>query len=121
MRKVLGLAVGAAMMVGVICSQHSRASSTGEGITGNQFIKLCNEAPRYDEGECFAYILGTYHGFTIAERLHDVEPLTCVPNTVTMDQLSEIVIKYLRNNPQSRHLPARGLVMIAIRNAFPCD
>lgn len=121
MRKVIGLAVAAAVMVGASCPRNSNASSTGEGITGNQFIKLCNESPRYDEGECFAYILGTYHGFTIAESLHDVEPLTCVPSTVTVDQLSEVVIKYLRNNPQNRHLPARGLVMIAIRNAFPCN
>jgi cell division protein FtsI/penicillin-binding protein 2 len=44
----------------------------------------------------------------------------CVPENVERGQIVDVTIKYLAENPQSRHESARGLTLQALQGAFPC-
>ena len=46
---------------------------------------------------------------------------TCVPEArVALGQLTDVVIKYLRDHPEERHLHGAVLVITAVSDAFPC-
>ena len=46
--------------------------------------------------------------------------LFCVPQTVTVGQLTDITRRSLESRPQDRHLPADILIMLALVDLFPC-
>jgi len=45
----------------------------------------------------------------------------CVPPTVTKGQLNDVVYRFLRINPQHRDLPADVLVLLSLREHWPCS
>jgi hypothetical protein len=49
-----------------------------------------------------------------------VTPSICKPNGVTITQTTDVVCKYLADNPQDRHLQAASLVVFSLEAAFPC-
>ena len=44
----------------------------------------------------------------------------CVPQTVTVGQLTDMAKRALASRPQDRHLPADILIMLALVDVFPC-
>lgn len=45
----------------------------------------------------------------------------CTTTMVTKGQVNDVVLAYLKNNPEKRHFAASFLVLIAMRSAFPCN
>jgi hypothetical protein len=45
---------------------------------------------------------------------------SCIPPSATLQQLTEIVKKYLEDNPEKWHFRLSGTFIIAINTAFPC-
>ncbi len=45
---------------------------------------------------------------------------SCIPPTVENGQVIDIVVRYLRSNPEVRHESARMLIQSALKKAFPC-
>jgi len=69
--------------------------------------------PDFDQFGCIfymGYVEGIYD--LMVDSFND-------PKNVTVGQILSIVGKYLKDNPEKRHLPASFLVMDALRNAFP--
>ncbi len=44
----------------------------------------------------------------------------CVDSNVKMSQAAEIIIKYLKDNPEKWHNAGKNLVIQALGKAFPC-
>jgi hypothetical protein len=44
----------------------------------------------------------------------------CLPENATLGQITDVVCKYLKDNPTMRHFTASSLTDIALREAFPC-
>jgi len=44
----------------------------------------------------------------------------CLPQDVTQGQVLDIVTNYLASRPQTRHQPADLLVVLALRQHWPC-
>jgi hypothetical protein len=44
----------------------------------------------------------------------------CVTSTTTVKQLADIVLFALTKLPEYRHEPADALIILALREAFPC-
>lgn len=87
--------------------------------TGNQFQEAINRGDPTNLGWVIGYVLG------VVDSLDSVKnPLTglcfAIPEGVSVEQLTEIAMKYVMNNPQIRHLPANALVAIALSKNFPC-
>ena len=47
--------------------------------------------------------------------------LFCYPETVAVQQLTRVVIRYLEQHPETLHLPPVLTVTEALREAFPCQ
>jgi hypothetical protein len=44
----------------------------------------------------------------------------CIPDQVTMEQVTDVFCSYLRDTPQDRHVPAAFLFQHAVQKAWPC-
>jgi hypothetical protein len=48
-------------------------------------------------------------------------PIFCIPDYLTVDQLSETVARFLENHPERKHEPGSVLVAAALAGTFPCQ
>jgi Rap1a immunity proteins len=91
--------------------------------SGNDLLRKCESADpatHYsDDAFCLAYIEGVMD--TIGEGLEIRGLPACpAPYTAEAGQLKDIVVQYLKAQPQIRHIPAADSVALAIFKAFPC-
>jgi hypothetical protein len=49
------------------------------------------------------------------------EGYVCLPTGITRAQTVHVVMKYLRDHPEQRHLVASALIRAALQPAFPCE
>lgn len=100
--------------------------------TGMDLLRACNTIIQAEEGKEVAmgdqllslYWTGYLGGFNDAAVLIDTavsHGIYCVPSQgIENDQLVRVVKKYLDEHPEDLHLTARILVLLALREAFPC-
>jgi len=79
------------------------------------------------EGVCNYFVKGTVSAWLegITEGAKDINGAeivggTCIPKSSTVPQWVSIVIKWLREHPEKLHKPATSIVIMAIKEAFPC-
>lgn len=88
----------------------------GSFNNGNELHTRCSENG-FAEGYCFGYIAGISDVLSNA-AIGDFN--ACQPKDVTVQQVVDVVKKYLKENPQDRHFTANSLVAYALSEAFPC-
>jgi len=102
-----------------------RASAEGaDGVwqNGNQLLDACTDQTGHGNIPlCYGYIQGIIDMSWYMTGYLKLEGDFCIPQEITVRQLSEIVAKYLRENPSTRHYRASLLVHIALFQAFPCQ
>ena len=112
-RQVLGMAL--CMMSAAV---PTRVFAGANFETGNGLLALCDANDNYGMAMCRGYIIG------ISDALNGNpvdEWKACIPvGGVIASQTQDIVIKWLRANPEKRHFAAPGLVAYALSQAFPC-
>ena len=119
------------MRISVLIAVISAAVSSFSGPAsagvkdGNKLYEHCSSSessPTYyqDAAACTLYIVGVYDGIELATSVYDKENFYCFPEKVIVKQITEIVANYLQKHPEKRHLPASALVVIALKDAFPC-
>jgi hypothetical protein len=79
-----------------------RRCAGAEGLSGRLF--------------CVAYLLGVQETFDAMRDINGVDP--CRPQAVTLDQVKDVVIRYLKENPEKRDFPAVLLVVTATRETW---
>lgn len=110
----------------------------GEVVTGNALFEACeNTNVSAAQGFCLGYIVGSMEGlrygtslpFVAAGNLADNSELNttvevflgmCPASEVEYGQHRDLVVKYLKANPEIRHQSARALILEAGQKAFPC-
>lgn len=107
-------------------------------LSGNDVFEECISENQAKHGFCIGYITGLYEGQywggllatkTIGAEMDATDFNSfanrmfqhCVPPDATNQQLRDVVVKYLVDNPANRHKSARYLVWEAYQNAFPCQ
>jgi len=79
---------------------------------GNTLYASC--ITRGNAASCDGYIAG------VADTLEMTRTI-CIPPRVTSGQLVDVVIKFLKDNPESRHYAGASEATIALGRAFPCQ
>jgi hypothetical protein len=64
--------------------------------------------------------VGMFRGYVAGVQDYNNGRLLCVHEGVRLNQAGEIVLKYLKDNPEKWHKAAKFLVIDALRLAFPC-
>ena len=89
-------------------------------LDGDELMNHCSANiadERFDPAVCVTYIMGAYDGFMF-QRLVRSQP-RCTPRTLTAGKLREVVVEYLRDNPDNRAMDASALVWNAIIAEWP--
>jgi hypothetical protein len=86
--------------------------------TGNDLYPLCQSTDKEDIAFCHGYILGFVHGLIALGSEERRESLS-IPSGITGQQVVDIIVKYLKNHPEFRHLHADVLIFSALLDAFP--
>lgn len=92
--------------------------------SGNELFDICTTeraSSAYFEKtyECVAYIAGAVDSINDARAANKLKK--CIPGKVTISQLKDVSVKFLRENPADRDKPASVLVLAATRKAWPCS
>ena len=74
---------------------------------------------------CLSYVVGLLDGvllqISLSRSPDHVELFQyCVSGNVTNVQVARILLKYIRTNPATAHLPTAALFGSAMKEAFPC-
>jgi Rap1a immunity proteins len=101
-----------AALLGVFCLWPASAFS-GAFLTGNDLFSRCSTEGNNGEISCLGYIEGVADLMTALDK-------TCLSGNVTSRQATDIVMKYLRDHPESRHYSASSIAGLALQQAFPC-
>lgn len=89
-------------------------------LSGNTLLEICTSDAPTDDGFCLAYVMGAAEmGMTVEQRGSGLKD-ACIPRGVTPDQFIDVVVKYLKENPEKRHFGAAISVWAAIAKAFAC-
>jgi hypothetical protein len=104
-----GIVVAAALVLAAAPAFAQRVTK----IDGNKLLTLCSTS---DVKNCYAYLDGI--GDALAEEPQPRR--ACIPPSVTTQQLRDVLLKSLRNTPETRNLPAARLAVNAFGKAFPC-
>lgn len=102
-------------------------------FNGNGYWAECQKESHY----CLGFLEGLAHGTaqTIDYTVMSIYPdenydqfdahrqsltMFCIPEKVTMGQMLDVFLKYLKDNPNKRDRTTGHLYMFAMRDAFPC-
>lgn len=96
-------------------------------VTSSELLQWCeaglgSNSDSFDLILCTSYIIGVAEGYetTLKNIYSGRDRIICVPNNVTRGQAARVVLKYLKNNPETLHYPASYQTLVALQKAFPC-
>jgi Rap1a immunity proteins len=124
MRQIAFIAVALLFLViwgntGVVATGEEQMKISISDLTGNDLLRLCSGNEAFETNVCTGYIEGVRDGSMFATVSLKAKPFFSVPEKVSSDQLRDVVVKYLRDNPGTRHKPAGMLTIFALKEAFP--
>jgi hypothetical protein len=93
-------------------AQEKKGSSSSTYLTGN---KLYEECSTQDYSLCLGYVMG------VSDALNATKPnFFCAPPNIKANQELAVVVKYLRDHPETWHYSAWTDIGVALAMAFPC-
>lgn len=88
--------------------------------TGNDLLSTCSGSDVARKLLCMGYVIGIAEGAAGHAVVTESRLPFCMPQNVNNQQAVDIVVKYLKDNPQARHLFASVLIYTALKQTFPC-
>lgn len=89
-------------------------------VEGNGLLEACTSRQPLQGAMCIGYIRGVIDGENMMGTAINKKPLACLSEGVTLGQVKDVVVKYLRDYPAERNKPSAGLIGIAAATAWPC-
>ena len=122
------------LLLAFICllvGSQASAKSTNYVFTGADMYESCthalnglNKTGAYDDhrfGVCAGYVAGIVDFHTVVTTVEAIpDDMFCLPENITTAQVIRVVTKYLENNPEKHHDLAGYLVVLALRESYPC-
>lgn len=92
--------------------------SPAKAYTGNQFLQL-NDLEQVGRLAQTSYVAGIVDTLSLFKMFN--MPTACIPPGVTNNQLVDILIKALREKPESREMPANLALIDRMITLWPCE
>lgn len=103
-----------------LAAANLRAQQPDTFDTGNGVLAICGSTSPSDNMRCYAFLDGLSEGISVMAIRDKTRKPFCIPAGVTKGQATDIVVKFLRENPERRHLDGTLLVVVSLHSAFPC-
>lgn len=110
------------MFLGSTVTPHSAHAQNPIASTysGNDLLRDCSDRDTASLFSfCLGYINGIRDGAVFASVSSGTKQFFEISEKVELGQLRDVVVKYLKEHPEERHLHATVLVYKALREAFP--
>ena len=97
--------------------------SFAQHMPGNELYGLCtDEDYQVAAGlQCIVYIQALRDGFDVLSAFLGRTNILCIPQEVTMGQVQDVVVEYLRRNAPIRQQPAASLTLLSLLEVWPCN
>jgi hypothetical protein len=69
---------------------------------------------------CVGYLAGVNDAAKVLRFWGQTALNSCLPEGVGVEQLRQVVLRWMRSHPGQWHLPAGGLVLVANSKVWPC-
>jgi hypothetical protein len=112
-----------AVAVSTILSCFLVSGAKADFTSGNTLWDACQADEKQEPVKalfCNIYILGAGETFQVLQVANQVR-FYCVPPKVENGQVMDVVKFYLRDHPERRQYSAPTLVMLALKEKFPCN
>lgn len=112
-------AIAVAAILSCLLVREAKADFT----SGNQLWDACAADEQKEPVKaifCTTYILGAGETFQVLQVANQVR-FYCVPPKVENGQVIDVVKLYLRDHPESRQYSSPTLIMLALKEKFPCN
>lgn len=90
-------------------------------LTGNGLKQVCDSS----ELACISYVRGFIEGVGMRGLMlmgaEDFRMPWCATEQITVQRMTLVVEKYLRDHPESLNKPGSTLTYIALADALPCE
>lgn len=87
-------------------------------VTGNGLYGVCTD---YDLRQpCESFIIGVHDSISVIAQGGAIRPIFCIPQSVSNEQIRDVVIRFLVRTPETRHHYAAVLIPLALREVWPC-
>jgi hypothetical protein len=80
-------------------------------MDGNKLLSRFESKTDLENTYAWGYVVGVYDSYS---------NIICTGGGATVKQVSDVVHKYLKDNPAQRNMDAAVLVLVALGTAFPC-
>ncbi|HHW34665.1 MAG TPA: hypothetical protein GXX24_11080 [Paracoccus solventivorans] len=110
--------------------------ASAQMVTGNDLVAACEGSSGEQQGFCVGYIMGATEGIRLGvgapfmiegdktpDEINEISNsllMYCAIPEVTAAQNVAVVKKFLGENPEKLHFPARGLLLQAFQAAYKC-
>jgi hypothetical protein len=89
-------------------------------MPGNELYGLCT-GDQLGQMQCMRYIEGVTDGIAVTQISDEQNArAVCVPKAASIEQLTDVTVRLMKDQPDKRHLHASTLVWVALKQAFPC-
>lgn len=91
------------------------------GLGTTQFEWCSQSDASFKEGFCLGYIGGLRAMNQVRTYINPKDALFCTPEGLSNERARAVVLKYLLTNPDKLNAHFSMIVILALREAFPCS
>jgi len=104
----------------VLLVQVMSGGAKADFTSGNDLWDWCQANDPMKDALCTSYVLGAGETFQVLQVAKQVR-FYCIPDKVQNGQAIDIVKLYLGDHPETRQYSAPTLIMLALKEKFPCN
>jgi hypothetical protein len=107
----------------VLLVQVMSGGAKADFTSGNELWDFCqgDEPGSVKDTFCISYVIGAAEALVALQQAKQTGPEYCLPPHVQRRQVSDVVKLFLRDHPENRQNTAVSLVMLALKEKFPCN
>lgn len=118
MKIIMGVA--AAVALAAVMPQQAKANFYSGNEVYSNCLALRSDDTYYQKyAMCMAYVSGAYDAIELARDINSAP--RCGPDGLTVGQLKDVVVKYMREHPENRNYSAASLVLLSMVDAWGCS
>jgi|SRR5208337_786732 len=97
-------------------------------VDGDRLLEKCDTGPSEDKGFCAGYVAAAMdemvtlaNSLQAASESHVLPKMYCLPKGgIELGQAMRVTVKWLHDHPEKLHFAGDILVVMAMKDGFPC-
>lgn len=83
-------------------------------ITGKDLLEYCQQSGNF----CFGFVTAVVDDTSLT---YGETSGYCLPSDINAETLQQVIISYMKSNAQVLELPGASVVVLALKNTYPCQ